>query len=271
MPNLTASTDVPRAAATTALRGEVLVISDNTQLSSETTSTLAAVGYHTFVAGSLQEGIAALTSAPDAVIVDCDGCDAEVARLVRQTKRWLSTPIIMLVSGRGSTARIAALDGGADDCIPKPVAAEELRARIDAILRRLRPAARHPEMRGPTRPDVQYGDLSISYRARRIKKAGQELHLPPKQWRLMEVLSTNPGRLLTHDELITSVWTPVHGSETRSSLKVHIQQLRKALGDDATAPAFIRTVPGVGYRWLRQPPHTAPCDATAAVGAPTTS
>jgi two-component system, OmpR family, KDP operon response regulator KdpE len=153
---------------------------------------------------------------------------------------------IVLLSGEGSErARIAALDAGADDFVDKPFSMEELRARVGAVLRR--PPSRPG--RAGARAGRSWWTSSRSTSARRVARAGEDVRLTPTQWRLLEVLVTNAGKLLTYRDIISAVWDERHGDEARDSLRVHLRGLRQRLGDDASNPRYIVTEPGVGCRW----------------------
>ena len=226
---------------------KVLAVDDEPQILTALSRGLSRVGYEVVVARGGEDGLAAAAAAePDLVLLDLRLPDLDGIEVVRRLRTWSMVPIVLL-SGEGSErARVAALDAGADDFVDKPFSMDELRARVGALLRRTgTPAA---EAGGGAR--LELDGLSIDFAARHVRREDGHVRLTPTQWRLLEVLATNPGKLLTYRDIITAVWDERHGEEARDSLRVHLRGLRKQLGDDATAPRFIATEPGVGCRWL---------------------
>jgi two-component system KDP operon response regulator KdpE len=171
--------------------------------------------------------------------------------VVRRLRTWSTVPIVLL-SGQGSErARVAALDAGADDFVDKPFSMEELRARVGAMLRRAGTADPGESVaadKGGGR--IERHGVIIELAARRVLVEGREVRLTPTEWRLLTSLASNPDRIQTYRQVITSVWDESYGEEARQSLRVHLRTLRAKLGDDASAPRFVATEPGVGYRWL---------------------
>lgn len=126
---------------------------------------------------------------------------------------------------------------------------QELLARMRAVRRRVEPSE-------AVEPVLRFGDLEIDRGRRLVRLGEQPVHLTPTEYRLLEALATNAGKLLTHGWLLHRVWGPAYESEAQY-LRVFIRQLRKKLGDDATRPRFILTEPGLGYRWKPDPLRAA--------------
>jgi two-component system KDP operon response regulator KdpE len=145
----------------------------------------------------------------------------------------------------GQADKVAALDAGADDYVTKPFAMEELLARARAALRRTAPDV-------PSIPTQRYGALEVDLARRLVSLDGEPVHLTPTEYQLLEVLVSNPGKLLTHQWLLRRIWGQGYATET-TYLRTYIRTLRKKLGDDAAAPELIVTEPGVGYRWVAEP------------------
>jgi len=138
--------------------------------------------------------------------------------------------------------KVAALDLGADDYVTKPFDTEELLARVRASLRqRLASEAE--------RQVVEAGRVSIDLLARTVRRAGEEVHVTPKEWHLLTELAKHPGRVLTHENLLRSVWGPAHAGQTEY-LRVAIRSLRQKLEAQPAQPQLIVNEPGVGYRLL---------------------
>jgi two-component system, OmpR family, KDP operon response regulator KdpE len=237
----------------------VLAVDDEPQILAALRRGLGRVGHEVLAARNGEDGLAGVvSSAPDVVLLDLKLPDLDGIEVVRRLRSWTAVPIVLL-SGVGSErARVLALDAGADDFVDKPFSMEELRARVDAVLRRATPATvgdgRGPAPEGWTPPDghrpLELGDLRIDLADRRVQVAGDDVRLTPLQWRLLETLVSNPGKLLTYRTIIAQMWDEKHGDEARDSLRVHLRALRRKLGDDASHPRYIATEPGVGYRWV---------------------
>jgi two-component system KDP operon response regulator KdpE len=231
---------------------KVLVVDDEPQILTALSRGLQRVGHEIIVARNGEDGLAAAAAArPDLVLLDLKLPDLDGIEVVRRLRTWSTVPIVLL-SGQGSErARVAALDAGADDFVDKPFSMEELRARVGAMLRRAAtadPAEAAAVDNGGGR--IERHGVIIELAARRVLVEGREVRLTPTEWRLLTTLASNPDRIQTYRQVITSVWDESYGEEARQSLRVHLRTLRAKLGDDASAPRFVATEPGVGYRWL---------------------
>lgn len=231
---------------------KVLVVDDEPQILTALSRGLQRVGHEVIVARNGEDGLAAAAAArPDLVLLDLKLPDLDGIEVVRRLRTWTTVPIVLL-SGQGSErARVAALDAGADDFVDKPFSMEELRARVGAMLRRA--ATTESPDAAPTANDggtIERDGVTIELAARRVLVEGREVRLTPTEWRLLTTLASNPDRIQTYRQVITSVWDESYGEEARQSLRVHLRTLRAKLGDDASAPRFVATEPGVGYRWI---------------------
>jgi two-component system KDP operon response regulator KdpE len=151
-------------------------------------------------------------------------------------------PIVVLSARGAERDKVDALDAGADDYVTKPFGIEELLARLRAAIRRHRPA--------PERPIVVTDDFTIDLVTTKVTNAaGETVHLTPIEWRLLEVLARNEGRLVAHKQLLQEVWGPAYGEET-NYLRVHLTHLRHKLEPDSSRPRYLITEPGMGYRFL---------------------
>jgi two-component system KDP operon response regulator KdpE len=128
--------------------------------------------------------------------------------------------------------------------VVKPFGMDELLARMRAALRRARPEE--------ARPKLRFSDLEVDLARQLVHLGGQRVHLTPTEYRLLEALATNAGKLLTHSWLLRRVWGPAYDRESHY-VRVYVQQLRQKLGDDPGRPRYIITEPGLGYRWKPEP------------------
>jgi len=177
---------------------------------------------------------------PDLVILDWmlpNVSGIEVCRRLRAKQATQSLPIIMLTARAEETDRVRGLETGADDYVIKPFSMEELVARIRAVLRRIRPSL--------VSDTVSCGDIEVDRTAHRVRRSGQEVHLGPTEFRLLDHLMQNPGRVFSREQLLNAVWGSDVFVEART-VDVHIGRLRKALGKHGNHNP-IRTVRSAGY------------------------
>ncbi|MEV6537463.1 winged helix-turn-helix domain-containing protein, partial [Streptomyces sp. NPDC051639] len=140
---------------------------------------------------------------------------------------------------------VAALDAGADDYITKPFSMDELLARLRAAVRRIDTAPLAPET-----VLVTTDEFTIDLLAKKATRAGHDVRLTPTEWHLLEVLVTNPGRLITQKHLLQEVWGASQSNKT-NYLRVYMAQLRRKLETDPAHPRYLITEPGMGYRFER--------------------
>jgi two-component system KDP operon response regulator KdpE len=223
-----------------------LVIEDEAPIRRFLAIALDSAGFAMDEAARGREGIEkAATSAPDVVILDLGLPDMDGKAVVAAIREWSQVPILVLSVRDGETEKVAALDAGADDYVTKPFATGELMARLRALVRSRRPA-------GTEAPAVTVGDLAVDLARRLVTVAGEEIRLTRKEYDVLALLARFQGRLVTHRQLLSTVWGPAHLDDTHY-LRVAVGHIRDKLGDDAADPRFILTEPGVGYR-LAQPP-----------------
>lgn len=221
----------------------VLVVDDDRQLARALRIALSARGYEVTVATDGTSGLAAAErTPPDLVIVDLGLPDLDGVSIVQALRGWSAAPIIVLSARLTEQSKINALDAGADDYVTKPFAMGELLARMRAALRR---AAAGEQ----TSPVVTTAAFTVNVSAKRVTTAaGSEVRLTPTEWHLLEVLARNPDRLVTHQQLLHEVWGPRYETET-NYLRVHMANLRRKLEPDPSRPRYLRTDPGLGYRF----------------------
>jgi two-component system KDP operon response regulator KdpE len=242
----------------------VLVVDDEPQILRALRINLRARHYEVYVAATGAEArTVAAAHPPDLVILDLGLPDMDGVEVIGGLRGWTAVPIIVL-SGRADSAdKVEALDAGADDYVTKPFGMDELLARMRAAVRRT-PAEQAP-------PRVRLGGLVVDLAAKRVTAGGgdrpdQDIRLTPTEWHLLEVLLRNPGKLLSHRQLLHEVWGPGYDN-AGGNLRLYLAQLRRKLEPDPARPRWLITEPGMGYRY--QPPEPGPAGEPGAGGAGT--
>ena len=226
-------------------RTTVLLVEDDQNIVDLVRSNLIARAHDVVVSKDGSDAVAMLeASEPDAVLLDLMLPGIDGFELCRELRERSSVGIIVLSARRAETDKVRALNLGADDYMTKPFGIEELLARINATLRRSRPAPL-----APTAPTlVRAGDVEIDVAASKVMKAGSLVHLTPTEFALLREFATNPGVLLTHAMLLRRVWG--HGYETQTEYtRVYMARLRAKLEAPDGPPLFI-TEPRSGYRFV---------------------
>lgn len=224
------------------ITAQILIVDDEPQIRRLLEAAVSRGGFRTLAAGSGREAIhLAETHSPDCALVDLGLPDRDGIELVERFAR--SGMAVIVVSARDATAeKIAALDLGAADYVVKPFDTDELLARLRAALRT---KSADTGQSG----EVAFGDVVISFDARLIHRQGQEVRLAPKEYALLELLARNAGRVVTHTQLLKTVWGPAHAHDVEY-LRVAVRAIRRKLEVDPTKPQLIRNEPGVGYRLM---------------------
>ncbi len=218
----------------------VLVVDDEPQIVRGLKIILRNDGYAVESAETKAQALALLSSRPpDALVLDLVLPDGQGVEVCREVRRWSRLPILVLSAVGDEREKVRALDAGADDYVTKPFGADELLARLRAVLRRSADPAAGSEL--------TVGELVIDVLDRRVVRAGVEVHLTPIEFDLVRVLAQYRGRLVTHRQLLHEVWGPEYGQETHY-LRVHVAHIRAKLELDPSRPQYLITEPGVGYR-----------------------
>ncbi|MCX3059793.1 response regulator [Streptomyces beihaiensis] len=222
----------------------VLVVEDDPQLVRALMINLRARQYDVDAA---PDGVTALRLAaarqPDVVVLDLGLPDMDGVDVIKGLRGWTRVPILVLSARAASGEKVAALDAGADDYITKPFGMDELLARLRAAVRRSADAPLTPETTLVTTPD-----FTIDLVAKRVVRDDRGVRLTPTEWHLLEILVTNPGRLITQKQLLQEVWG-ISQSNRTNYLRVYMAQLRRKLEADPAHPRYLITEPGMGYRF----------------------
>jgi len=220
----------------------VLMIEDEPEIRRFVRMALESEGLEVFEAATLQRGlIDSATRRPELVVLDLGLPDGDGLDFIREFRGWSQAPIVVLSARDGEERKVQALDAGADDYLVKPFGVSELLARVRVQLRR------HAGAGAAADPVFRFGDVAVDRSLRTVTRAGEELHLTPIEYRLLQELSNAPGRVLTHQHLLKAVWGPGHAEDVHY-VRVHMANLRKKIEADPNRPQWLVTEAGVGYR-----------------------
>jgi two-component system, OmpR family, KDP operon response regulator KdpE len=223
----------------------VLVIDDEVQIRRFLDIALRAEGYRVLQAGTGGEGLAlAATQTPDLVILDLGLPDREGHEVLAELRQWSAVPILMLSVRDTEAEKVRALDNGANDYVTKPFGIQEVMARLRALLRDRAIAASSE----PT-PRYDDGHLVIDQARREVNLDGEPLPLTRKEYAVLVMLLRHLDRVVSQHQLLREVWGASHVHDTHY-LRIVIGRLRQKLGEDPAAPRWLKTEPGVGYRFL---------------------
>jgi two-component system, OmpR family, KDP operon response regulator KdpE len=220
----------------------VLIVEDDPSLRRVLRTLLGVEQFRVIEAETAAQGVsAARTHKPDLLIVDLGLPDHDGMQVITSVRTWSRVPIIVLSARSAEADKVAALEAGADDYITKPFGARELSARVQVALR-------HTASAGAAGATLTIGRWQIDLKARTARDAaGEELHLTPIEYRLLEVLAQHIGLVVTHRVLLQQVWGPASVEQTHY-LRVYLKQLRSKLEPDPARPHWLLTETGVGYR-----------------------
>jgi two-component system KDP operon response regulator KdpE len=221
----------------------VLVVDDEAPIQRALSANLRARGYDVHLAKTGEQALQlAARHHPDAVILDLGLPGMDGTEVVRGLRGWSSVPIIILSARDAERDKVAALDAGADDYVPKPFGMDELLARLRAALRRAAPSEEEAV--------VETDDFKVDLADKSVTgRDGQAIRLTPTEWSLLEVLVRNRGRLVAQKQLLHDVWGPGYGEES-NYLRVHMAHLRRKLEPHPAQPRYLITEPGMGYRFV---------------------
>ena len=222
--------------------GRVLVVDDEGPIQRALEINLVARGYDVLLASTGEDALRlAASDHPDVVLLDLGLPGLDGIDVIHGLRGWTNVPIIVVSARDAETEKVRALDVGADDFVTKPFGMDELLARLRAALRRSNPAEAEEAV-------VATESFTIDLADKRVTVGGEEVHLTPTEWRLLEVLVRNRGRLVSQVQLLQEVWGPAYHDET-NYLRVYVGNLRRKLEPVPSQPRHLRTEPGMGYRF----------------------
>jgi two-component system KDP operon response regulator KdpE len=222
----------------------VVVVEDEPQIRRFVRGALESEGCQVFEAETFKKGLVeAGTRKPDLVVLDLGLPDGDGVDFIRDLRGWSGVPVVVLSARSDEQDKIEALDAGADDYLTKPFGVGELLARVRASLRR---ASRRGE---DSETVIAFSDVSIDLVNRVVKRAAMDVHLTPIEYRLLAFVTAQPGKVLTHRQILREVWGPSH-VESSHYLRIYMGHLRHKLEVDPAQPRHFITETGVGYRFV---------------------
>jgi two-component system KDP operon response regulator KdpE len=222
----------------------VVVVEDEPQIRRFVRGALESEGCQVFEAETFKKGLVeAGTRKPDLVVLDLGLPDGDGVDFIRDLRGWSGVPVVVLSARSDEQDKIEALDAGADDYLTKPFGVGELLARVRASLRR---ASRRGE---DSETVIAFSDVAIDLVNRVVKRAGVDVHLTPIEYRLLAFVTAQPGKVLTHRQILREVWGPSH-VESSHYLRIYMGHLRHKLEVDPAQPRHFITETGVGYRFV---------------------
>jgi two-component system, OmpR family, KDP operon response regulator KdpE len=221
---------------------KALIIDDEPQLRKLIAINLEQQGIAVVSAATGREGVVmAASHQPDIILLDLGLPDRNGHEILTELQQWFANPVLILSARNTEEDIVKALDNGAADYIVKPFRTGELMARLRTALRQKRNAG--------SEPIIVLGDLTIDLASRQVTRDGNEVHLTVTEFKLLAIMASNEGRVVTHRFLLNEVWGIAYQTETQY-LRVFVAQLRKKLEKDPNRPAHLLTENGIGYRLI---------------------
>lgn len=219
----------------------ILVVDDDSILQRTLRINLRARDHEVLLAGTGLEAVDAfIAEKPELVILDLGLPDLDGIEVLRRIRAQSAVPVIVLSARQHADDKVEALDEGADDYVSKPFNMDELLARVRVALRRTSSEAEAPD-------PFRSAGLSLNFADHAASLDGTAIHLTPTEWRLLAELARHDGRLVSHEELLRSVWGPSYGRE-HHYLRVFANQIRRKIERDPGRPQHLVNEPGLGYR-----------------------
>lgn len=227
------------------MKPRILLIEDDKSIERFIGTVLEANDYQVISAQNGRVGYALVTSyCPDLIILDLGLPDMDGMDIITEVRTWSQVPIIVVSARSRERDKVDALDAGADDYLTKPFGISELMARIRTALRHVEKNKFEVE---PAQATYQVGGLLVDFEKHRVTVDGAEVHLTQNEYKLVTLLATYPGRVLTYDSLKREIWGPLAGEDNRV-LRVNMTNIRRKIEANPTEPKYILTEIGVGYR-----------------------
>ncbi len=221
----------------------VLIVEDDMKINAYIQFLLKSNGYqYTGVASAKEAYEALIATSIDVIVLDLGLPDEDGTQVIRQIRSWSDVPILVVSARNHEMEKVSVLDLGADDYMTKPFSGQELLARV-------RLALRHRYREHPTDSVVRIKELLVDRDKKLVKRAGVALHLTEMEYRLLDTLLQNQGKVLSSQYLIRELWGMNYGPDTQA-LRRLMANLRRKIEKDPAIPEFIITEIGLGYRFL---------------------
>lgn len=225
------------------MKPKILIVDDEKSIQKLLDLALGAGGYSTIQATTAKDGLLySLNHLPNLILLDLTLPDMDGKDFLKQLREWSTIPVIVLSSRDNEEAKIALLEGGADDYVTKPFSTGELLARIKATLRRL-------ETENCTSTIIESENLILDINNHTIHLDSNELKCTPKEFELLKLFMKHKGKVLTYNWLLKEVWGVGYQQEIHY-LRIFINQLRQKIEPNPSRPTRIRTETGIGYRFI---------------------
>jgi two-component system KDP operon response regulator KdpE len=227
-----------------AAQGAILIVDDDASVRWALDTTLHTLGFSTSQASGGEEALLLARTSPfDVVLLDINMPGMDGLETCRQLRRLLPRIAILILTVRdGEEDKVQALEAGADDYVTKPFHIRELTARVRAAIRRVQ------TLEDDTNTTIRVGEIELDPARREVHKAGNLIHLTPKEFDLLHYLIAHAGLPITHGRLLKAVWGSEYGNEVEY-LRTFIRQLRKKIEDDPGTPKYLLTDVQIGYRF----------------------
>lgn len=227
---------------------KILIIEDDLQMQRFLQVLLNGHGYQIDCVTCAKEGLMkAAHDGPDIILLDLGLPDMDGLQVVTQIREGSSVPIVVISAREQENDKVMALDFGADDYLTKPFGSSELLARIRVALRRV-------TQDQPRQLRFDSEALTIDFSQRLVWRHGELVHLTPTEYRILNLLASHSGQVLTHRQILRTIWGASHIDQNHY-VRVHMAQLRHKLEDNPAQPSYLLTEVGIGYRFQFEPPQ----------------
>ncbi len=221
-------------------KATVLIVDDEAQIRRLARLVLETDGYRVIESESGEQGLADVAlRRPDVVLLDLGLPKLDGVAVLKRLREWSRVPVLVLSVRDRPEDKVAALDAGADDYIPKPFEAAELLARLRAVQRRVGSEKDEPYFHA--------GHLGIDFAAHTVTVKGKEVKLTATEYAMLKILAQHAGKVVTHKQLLREVWGP-NAEEQSQYLRVYMTHLRKKIEAPGAKEKLLRTESGIGYR-----------------------
>ena len=228
------------------IREKVLVVEDEKSISHFISAILNSNGYEAMQARTGTEALSMISShCPDLIILDLGLPDMDGLEILRQLRTWSSLPVVVVSARSHEREKVTALDLGADDYLTKPFGTDELLARVRTAIRHTRTSSGNDEI--AQKGTYTVGEMTIDYNKHQVLIRGENVKLTLSEFRIVALLGTHAGKVLTYDFIIKELWGPRAGGSNQI-LRVNMANIRRKIEKNPAEPEYLFTEVGVGYR-----------------------